>query len=176
MCILVFVHESRSRGPPGRPPSPAHDSAPRPAGEAMGTRYDRRLGVPSDQRPSDGDRPSTLPREGERRSWPRSSTASMSRIGPLPSTSTIASGYTVSPFVGVIPDALDLRADPHEVAEIFSVPLEVLRDPSFRGQYAWKRAGELAHFPAILYGGQTIWGLTLRITETMLQLLGKPNP
>ena len=60
-------------------------------------------------------------------------------------------------------------------AEIFSVPLEVLRDPSFRGQYAWKRAGELAHFPAILYGGQTIWGLTLRITETMLQLLGKPN-
>ena len=26
-------------------------------------------------------------------------------------------------------------------------------------------------FPAILYGGQTIWGLTLRITLNLLELL-----
>ena len=47
------------------------------------------------------------------------------------------------------------------------MPLTALRDPSYRGDYEWKRdgtGGRSSKFPAILYGGQTIWGLTLRIT------------
>jgi len=92
-------------------------------------------------------------------------------IGRLPVFGTRVSGYSVTPFVGTIPDAIDLRPDPAEVAEIFSVPFEVLSDPRFRGRYQFKRGGGSANFPAILYGGQVIWGLTLRITENLLELL-----
>ena len=92
-------------------------------------------------------------------------------LGGLTAISTQASGYSVAPFVGVIPDPLELRPNPREVAEIFSVPMDVLSDERFRGSYRWRRSGT---FPAILYGEQTIWGLTLRITLSLLELMQEP--
>ena len=92
-------------------------------------------------------------------------------IGRLPPAAAAASGYSVFPFVAKIDDAVSLRPDPREVAEIFSVPVDVLRDPGFRGSYKFKRGKHVAEFPAILYGGQVIWGLTLRITENLLELI-----
>ena len=92
-------------------------------------------------------------------------------LGALTEVSTMASGYSVAPFVGVIPDPVKLRPNPREVAEIFSVPMAVLGDQRFRGTYRWQRS---ATFPAILYGEQTIWGLTLRITLSLLELLQEP--
>ncbi len=44
-------------------------------------------------------------------------------IGSLTTMDTMASGYSVAPFVGVIPESVKLRPNPREVAEIFSVPL-----------------------------------------------------
>jgi 8-oxo-dGTP pyrophosphatase MutT (NUDIX family) len=92
-------------------------------------------------------------------------------LGRLTTSATMTSNYLVTPFVGVIDVPTDLRADEHEVAEIFSVPLRVLQDPSFRGRYKWNRGGTVQDYPAILYGEQPIWGLTLRITEELLDLL-----
>jgi 8-oxo-dGTP pyrophosphatase MutT (NUDIX family) len=92
-------------------------------------------------------------------------------LGGLTVISTQASGYSVAPFVGVISDPIKLRPNPREVAEIFSVPMDVLGDQRFRGNYRWRRG---ANFPAILYGEQTIWGLTLRITLSLLELLREP--
>ena len=89
-------------------------------------------------------------------------------LGGMTPAGTMASGYSVAPFVGIISDPLGLRANPREVAEIFSVPLEVLRDPRFRGEYKYRQGGV---WPAILYGEQTIWGLTMRITLSLLELL-----
>src|ERR1039458_9596716 len=71
---------------------------------------------------------------------------------------------------GVVP----LKPQISEVAELFGVPLTALRDPKFRGDYEWKSdgpAGRSSKFPAILYGGQVIWGLTLRITLNLIELL-----
>jgi hypothetical protein len=54
------------------------------------------------------------------------------------------------------------------------VPLSALRDPKFRGDYEWTSDGPArrsSKFPAILYGGQVIWGLTLRITLNLLDLI-----
>ena len=52
------------------------------------------------------------------------------------------------------------------------VPLSALRSPQFRGEYEWGTADRAkSKFPAILYGGQTIWGLTLRITMNLLDIL-----
>jgi|HubBroStandDraft_5_1064220.scaffolds.fasta_scaffold240818_2 8-oxo-dGTP pyrophosphatase MutT (NUDIX family) len=95
-------------------------------------------------------------------------------IGALPTMQTTTSGIVVAPFVGVIPSDAPLRPQLSEVAQIFDVPLTALRDPHFRGDYEWKTEGPAARsskFPAILYGGQTIWGLTLRITLNLLELL-----
>ena len=83
--------------------------------------------------------------------------------------STLTSGIIVAPFAGVIPATTALSPCFEEVAEIFEVPLGALRDPRYRGHYQW--GGNRSRFPAILYGGQTIWGLTLRITESLLAIL-----
>ncbi len=99
-------------------------------------------------------------------------------LGGFPTMSTVSTGMLVAPFVGVLTSAPAYRADPVEVAEIFEVPLSVLADARYRGRYEWKRDGGRAssHFPAIFYSGQTIWGLTLRITESLLEILGIPRP
>ena len=90
-------------------------------------------------------------------------------LGAFPEMSTLTSGIIVAPFAGVIPATSALRPCPKEVAEIFEVPLGALRDPRYRGHHEW--GGNRSKFPAILYGGQTIWGLTLRITDNLLAIL-----
>jgi 8-oxo-dGTP pyrophosphatase MutT (NUDIX family) len=90
-------------------------------------------------------------------------------LGAFPEMSTLTSGIIVAPFAGVIPATTALRPCPKEVAEIFAVPLGALRDPRYRGHHEW--GGNRSKFPAILYGGQIIWGLTLRITENLLAIL-----
>jgi 8-oxo-dGTP pyrophosphatase MutT (NUDIX family) len=92
-------------------------------------------------------------------------------LGGFPTSQTATSGIVVAPFVGAIPATLALKPDPREVAEIFDVPLSALRSPAYRGDYEWQMNGSSRKFPAIFYGGQTIWGLTLRITLNLLELL-----
>jgi 8-oxo-dGTP pyrophosphatase MutT (NUDIX family) len=95
-------------------------------------------------------------------------------VGALATMHTTTSGIVVAPFVGVIPSDASLTPQLSEVAEIFDVPLTALRDPQYRGDYQWTSDGPAARsskFPAILYAGQTIWGLTLRITLNLLELL-----
>jgi 8-oxo-dGTP pyrophosphatase MutT (NUDIX family) len=90
-------------------------------------------------------------------------------LGAFPEMSTLTSGIIVAPFAGIIPATTALSPCFEEVAEIFEVPVGALRDPRCRGHYEW--GGNRSKFPAILYGGQTIWGLTLRITESLLAIL-----
>ncbi len=94
-------------------------------------------------------------------------------LGTFPGRRTNATDIAVTPFVGVIEGAHELRPDPKEVAEIFHVPLQALSDPRFRGSYRWKRNGASGDYPAILYAGQVIWGLTYSLTLTFLQLIAK---
>jgi 8-oxo-dGTP pyrophosphatase MutT (NUDIX family) len=95
-------------------------------------------------------------------------------VGAFPTMQTTTSGIVVAPFVGVIPSDAPLKPQISEVAEIFDVPLAALRDPKFRGDYEWKSSEPSARsskFPAILYRGQVIWGLTLRITMNLIEIL-----
>ncbi len=94
-------------------------------------------------------------------------------LGGFSTMSTLTSGMAVAPFVGLVTREVTFRPDPSEVAEVFEVPLGALSDPRYRGGYEWKHeGGTSSNFPAILYGGQTIWGLTLRITERLLEIMG----
>jgi 8-oxo-dGTP pyrophosphatase MutT (NUDIX family) len=99
-------------------------------------------------------------------------------LGGFPTMSTVSSGMLVAPFVGVLTRPVEFRVDPIEVAEVFEVPLRVLADARYRGMYEWRRDQRRpsSHYPAIFYSGQTIWGLTLRITETLLEIMGIARP
>ena len=92
-------------------------------------------------------------------------------LGTFPGRRTNATNIAVTPFVGVIEGDPVLRPDPKEVAEIFRVPLAALSDPHFRGAYRWKRNGSTSEYPAIVYAGQVIWGLTYSLTLTFLELV-----
>jgi 8-oxo-dGTP pyrophosphatase MutT (NUDIX family) len=99
-------------------------------------------------------------------------------LGGFPTMSTVASGMQVAPFVGFLRRPVDYRIQEIEVAQVFEVPLRALADKQYRGLYEWRRDKDRAssHYPAIFYGGQTIWGLTLRITESVLEIMGIPRP
>lgn len=99
-------------------------------------------------------------------------------LGGFPTMSTVSSGMRVAPFVGLLKRPVDYRIQEVEVAQVFEVPLRVLADPSYRGQYEWRRDKDRqsSNFPAIFYAGQTIWGLTLRITENLLDIMEIPRP
>jgi len=97
-------------------------------------------------------------------------------LGGFPTMSTVATGMQVAPFVGVLRRPVDYRIQENEVAQVFEVPLRALADRQYRGLYEWRRDKDRpsSNFPAIFYSGQTIWGLTLRITENLLDIMGIP--
>ena len=99
-------------------------------------------------------------------------------LGGFPTMSTVSSGMQVAPFVGVLTQRVAYRIQEVEVAEVFEVPLRVLADKAYRGVYEWRRDKDRpsSNFPAIFYQGQTIWGLTLGITENLLKIMGIPRP
>lgn len=96
--------------------------------------------------------------------------ASVDVLGAIEGSVARTSEIHVTPFIGVIPAAAGLRADPKEVAAIFFVPMNALEDSSYRGTYRFRReSGEISEHPAIFYNDQVIWGLTLRFTEDVLR-------
>ena len=93
-------------------------------------------------------------------------------LGAFEGRRTHSTDILVTPFVGLVRGTPQWRADPSEVAEIFEVPLTALSDRRYRGNYRWRNNGLLTTHPAILYGGQTIWGLTYALTLSFLELAG----
>ena len=76
-------------------------------------------------------------------------------LGGFPTMSTVSSGMRVAPFVGLLKRPVDYRIQEVEVAQVFEVPLRVLADPNYRGQYEWRRDKDRpsSNFPAIFYAG-----------------------
>jgi 8-oxo-dGTP pyrophosphatase MutT (NUDIX family) len=99
-------------------------------------------------------------------------------LGGFPTMSTVSSGMLVAPFVGLLRRPVEYRIQEVEVAQVFEVSLGALADPRYRGVYEWRRDKDRpsSNFPAIFHSGQTIWGLTLRITENLLDLMEIPRP
>ena len=105
-------------------------------------------------------------------------------VGIEPATVEVLGGFQgavartseiyVTPFVGLIPAADGLRADPKEVAAVFFVPMNVLEDSRYRGTYRFRRDnGDITEHPAIFYNDQVIWGLTLAFTEEVLRRMNR---
>jgi 8-oxo-dGTP pyrophosphatase MutT (NUDIX family) len=91
-------------------------------------------------------------------------------LGPLASIHTFSSNFVINPFVGVIPYPYAFRPNPHEVSEIFSVPLDVLVDPATAAEEQWTLEGLTVPIETYRHAGHVIWGATQRITATLLDL------
>jgi 8-oxo-dGTP pyrophosphatase MutT (NUDIX family) len=75
----------------------------------------------------------------------------------------------VRPFVAVVP--ADVTFTPSdEVADMFWVPLNVLRADEAQTEYEITVNGVVARFPAYAVNGHIVWGMTERIVRQLLTL------
>ena len=91
------------------------------------------------------------------RSWPSST-----RIG------TVASAFTITPFVGLLAAVPELRPDPREVVDAFAVPISELLDPDAYREETWDLFGAPRPMAFFELPGETVWGATARILTRLL--------
>ena len=92
-------------------------------------------------------------------------------LGALDPIHTFSSNFLITPFVGRIPHPYPFRPNPHEVHDIFSIPLAVLDDPATVVAETWTIDGRSVPVVSYRHDGRTVWGATQRITATLLDLL-----
>lgn len=81
-------------------------------------------------------------------------------IGRLPDYYITASGFRVTPVVGLLRTPLQLQLDAFEVAEAFETPLSFLLDPANRRRGRIEHQGITREFWAMPWQGYDIWGAT----------------
>ena len=87
-------------------------------------------------------------------------------------TATVA----VTPIVGRIIDLPPLTPGTGEVARIFTIPLEDLANPDRWSERTERARGRTYRVAAFDHEGETLWGLSGRITLQLLELLGLGSP
>ena len=91
-------------------------------------------------------------------------------LGRLPEYRT-STGFSVTPVVGWAEPPLSYRPDPHEVADVFEVPLGFLLDPrNHRYESAFFK-GRMRKYWAMPYGERFIWGATAGMLVTFQRIL-----
>lgn len=91
-------------------------------------------------------------------------------LGRLPEYHT-STGYRVTPVVGWAEPPLTYSPDPHEVADVFEVPLAFLLDA---GNHRYESAfykGRMRKYWAMPYGERFIWGATAGMLVTFHRIL-----
>ena len=97
-------------------------------------------------------------------------------IGKLPEYLT-ASGYVVTPVVGLIERPFTVALDPFEVSEVFEVPLAFLMNPANHQRRIVQLGNTARTFYAMPYGGERgsrvhfIWGATAAMLRNLYQFL-----
>lgn len=96
-------------------------------------------------------------------------------IGPL-STLVSRHGIQVTPFVGVVPDFVDYRANDGEIAAVFSVPLKFFREDPRETTHRIDYLGQSWYVPSYRFGEYKIWGLTAIMLVELINLLYDESP
>jgi 8-oxo-dGTP pyrophosphatase MutT (NUDIX family) len=99
-------------------------------------------------------------------------------LGALPEYLT-ASGYIVTPVVGLIEQPFTVKLDPFEVSEVFEVPLEFLMDPVNHQRRIFQLGNTARTFYAMPYKHITdaegrmhfIWGATAAMLRNLYHFL-----
>lgn len=91
-------------------------------------------------------------------------------VGALQPTPTIATGYAVYPFVGLIESGRQWTLSAREVAEVIELPLSALQEGY--GRRRLLRRGLPIRTDTYLVGDHLIWGATARILSDLFERLG----
>jgi 8-oxo-dGTP pyrophosphatase MutT (NUDIX family) len=83
--------------------------------------------------------------------------------------------YSITPIVGLIRPPFPLRPDPHEVADVFEVPLSFVADPVNHERRSRVYEGRLRYFYVIPFEQRYIWGATAGMLVNLARLLA-PDP
>lgn len=83
-------------------------------------------------------------------------------LGHLPAHETVTS-FTVTPVVALVAGAFDIRPEPGEVEEVFSVPLAHVIDPKNFMVESRHWRGRRRYYFTVPFGPYYIWGATARI-------------
>jgi 8-oxo-dGTP pyrophosphatase MutT (NUDIX family) len=97
--------------------------------------------------------------------------AAVEVVGALPPVSTFVTSYRVHPFVGLIPDGLELRPNPAEVEAVLQLSLDDLVSGFDKRRVV--RRGMPIRTDTYVVDGHLIWGATARILRELLRRLGR---
>jgi 8-oxo-dGTP pyrophosphatase MutT (NUDIX family) len=92
-------------------------------------------------------------------------------VGALQPTPTIATGYAVYPFVGLIESGQTWTPSAREVAEVIELPLRALLSGYARRRLV--RRGLPIRTDTYLVGERLIWGATARILADLFDRIGE---
>ena len=92
-------------------------------------------------------------------------------IGELDDFYTVATGYVVAPFVGLIPYPYEFFPSKREIAGLLTVPLEVFFEPSYKSEDTWVIHGQTVPMVSYHWEGHVIWGATARILKHFAELI-----
>ena len=90
-------------------------------------------------------------------------------IGRLDDTPTIT-GFMISTYVGVVPSSYPFAPSSVEVAEVLTVPLSHLRDPSTYRVETHLEGDAFRTMPVFVHEGHVIFGATARILDQFLSV------
>ncbi len=82
-------------------------------------------------------------------------------------------GFRVTPVVAMVNPPFDLVPDPHEVADVFEVPLAFLLDPANHQRHSRVFDGNEREFFAMPYNEHFIWGATAGMLINLYEALKK---
>ena len=91
-------------------------------------------------------------------------------LGALQPTPTIATGYAIYPFVGLIEPGLAWTLSAREVAEVLELALEDLQ--AGYGRRRLLRRGVPIRTDTYVVGDDLIWGATARILADLFERIG----
>lgn len=80
-------------------------------------------------------------------------------------------GFRITPIVGLVDVPFPVEPDPHEVAEVFEVPLAFLLDENNHQKCGRRFQGVTRHFWAMPYEDYYIWGATAGMLRNLYNVL-----
>lgn len=89
-------------------------------------------------------------------------------LGALPVHETVT-GFEVTPFIGLVQGPFDPVPEAGEVAEVFSVPLDFVSNPSHFRVEGRRWRGQRRHYYTAPYGPYYIWGATARMLRGLAE-------
>jgi 8-oxo-dGTP pyrophosphatase MutT (NUDIX family) len=91
-------------------------------------------------------------------------------LGRLPPYRT-TTGFRITPVLGIVSPGFTLTPNPHEVAEVFQVPLAFLMDAANHRRESRLFQGRERFYYSMPFGGQIIWGVTAGILRALYERL-----